>query len=140
MIVPGTEKKEPYKRLAKINRALTTSLNFDEVLDLIVENATQLVGARITALLLVDKDGLLRIRAARGLDSGLVNSFSGLMEEDVIEQLHRSLAAPSEETLVAVPVIAKNSLNGLLVIVRSPFRRRRRMAGIGACRSSRNCS
>ncbi|MGI9167064.1 MAG: PAS domain S-box protein [Pyrinomonadaceae bacterium] len=122
MIVPGTEKKEPYKRLAEINRAITTSLNFDEVLDLIVENATQLVGARITALLLVDQNGLLRIRAARGLDSSLVNSFSGVMEEDVIEQLRRSLAAPRKETLVAVPVIAKNSLNGLLVIVRDrPF-------------------
>jgi len=122
MIVPGTEKKEPYKRLAEINRAITTSLNFDEVLDLIVENATQLVGARITALLLVDQNGLLRIRAARGLDSSLVNSFSGVMEEDVIEQLRRSLAAPRKETLVAVPIIAKNSLNGLLVIVRDrPF-------------------
>jgi len=122
MIVPEMEKKEPYKRLAEINRAITTSLNFDEVLDLIVENATQLVGARIASLLLVDKDGLLRIRAARGLDPGLVNSFSGLMEENVIEQLHESLAAPSAETLVAVPVIAKNSLNGLLVIVRDrPF-------------------
>ena len=122
MIVPGTEKKEPYKRLAEINRAITTSLNFEEVLDLIVENATQLVEARITALLLVDKNGLLRIRAARGLDSNLIDSFSGLMEEDVIEQLHRSLSAPSDETLIAVPVIAKNSLNGLLVIVRAhPF-------------------
>lgn len=118
MNLPGTEKKEPYRRLAEINRAITTSLNFGEVLDLIVENATQLVGARITALLLVEKNGLLRIRAARGLDSGLINSFSGLIEEDVIEQLHRSLVAPSEETLIAVPVIAKNSVNGLLVIVR----------------------
>ncbi len=122
MIVPGMEKKEPYKRLAEINRAITTSLNFDEVLDLIVENASQLVGARVTALLLVDQNGLLRIRAARGLDSSLVNSFSGVMEEDVIEQLRRSLEAPRKETLVAVPVIAKNSLNGLLVIVRDrPF-------------------
>jgi len=118
MNLPGTEKKEPYRRLAEINRAITTSLNFGEVLDLIVENATQLVGARITALLLVEKNGLLRIRAARGLDSGLINSFSGLIEEDVIEQLHRSLVVPSEETLIAVPVIAKNSVNGLLVIVR----------------------
>ena len=122
MVVPGTEKKDPYRRLAEINRAITTSLNFEEVLELIVENATQLVDARIAALLLVDKDGLLRIRAARGLDARLVNSFSGHMEEDVIDQLHKLLGAPVEETLVAVPVIAKNSLNGLLIIVRGrPF-------------------
>ena len=63
------------ERFAAINRAITTSLNFEEVLELIVENATQLVDARIAALLLVDKEGLLRIRAARGLDAGLVNSY-----------------------------------------------------------------
>ena len=59
---PGTIKKEPYKRLAEINRALTTSLNFDKVLDLIVENAAHLVSADVSLLLLLDKDGLLRIR------------------------------------------------------------------------------
>ena len=79
MALPGTDKKDPYRRLAEINRAITTSLNFEEVLELIVENAAQLVDARIAALLLVDKDGLLRIRASRGLDAGLVNSLSGQM-------------------------------------------------------------
>ncbi len=32
-------KKEPYRRLAEINRAITTSLNFDQVLKLIATNA-----------------------------------------------------------------------------------------------------
>jgi PAS domain S-box-containing protein len=97
---------------------ITTSLNFDEVLDLIVENAGQLMGARLTALLLVSRDGLLRIRAARGLDGALIKSFSGRMEEDVVKELNRSLGPAKTETLVSVPVIAKNSLNGLLVIAR----------------------
>jgi len=39
MVKRGLNEKEPYRRLAEINRAITTSLNFDEVLDLIVENA-----------------------------------------------------------------------------------------------------
>jgi two-component system CheB/CheR fusion protein len=51
----GMKKKEPYKRLAEINRAITTSLNFDKVLDPIVENAAHLVGATVSLLLLVDK-------------------------------------------------------------------------------------
>lgn len=115
----GAKKKEPYKRLAEINRALTTSLNFDKVLDLIVENAAHLIGATVSLLLLVDKDGLLRVRAARGVDPALIKSFSGGMEEDVIRQLHKSLEIPTEQTLVSVPVIAKHSLNGLLVITRN---------------------
>jgi PAS domain S-box-containing protein len=113
------KKKEPYKRLAEINRAITTSLNFDKVLDLIVENAAHLVGAAISLLLLVDKDGILRVRAARGVDPALIKSFSGSMEEEVIRQLHQSLEVPAEYTFVSVPVIAKHSLNGLLVITRS---------------------
>ncbi len=111
-------KKDPSRRLAEINRAITNSLSFDEVLDLIVENATQLVGARASALLLVGRDGMLRIRAARGLDSSLVNSFFGRLEEEVIRQLKKSLAVNEGDTLLSLPIIAKNELNGLLVITR----------------------
>ena len=75
----GTKKKESYKRLAEINRAITTSLNFDKVLDLIVENAAHLVGAPVSLLLLVEKGGLLRVRAAQGVDLAY-QSFSGGIE------------------------------------------------------------
>src|SRR5678816_4802067 len=91
MVKRGSEEKEPYRRLAEINRAITRSLNFDEVLDLIVENAAQLVGARVSALLLVDQEGLLRIRSARGIDSKLIEEFAGNVDEDVIAQLRQSL-------------------------------------------------
>ena len=122
MIEPGKGKKETYKRLAEINRAITTSLNFNEVLNLIVENAVELVNARLSLLLLLDKDGLLRIRAAKGVDPALWKSFSGEMDEDVIRQLHKSLSIDSDETLLAVPVVAKDSLSGLLVVARDrPF-------------------
>ena len=114
----GAEKKEPYKRLAEINRAITTSLNFDEVLDLIVENAAHLVGADVSLILLVDKRGLLRVRAAKGVEPELFESFSGGMEEDVIRQLHKALRIPAGQAFVSVPVIAKHALNGLLVISR----------------------
>lgn len=115
---PGPRITEPYKRLADINRAITTSLNFDEVLNLIVENAAQLVSARISLLLLADSDGLLRIRAAAGAEPTLMKSFASRMEEDVIRKLHKSLAVKPEESIVSVPVIAKNLLHGLLVITR----------------------
>jgi len=118
MVKRGLNEKEPYRRLAEINRAITTSLNFDEVLDLIVQNAAQLVGARVSALLLVDPEGLLRIRSARGIDSTLIEEFAGNVDEDVIAQLRQSLKLDPSETLVPIPVIAKNALRGLLVIVR----------------------
>lgn len=112
----GLKEKEPYKRLAEINRALTTSLNFDRVLDLIVENAAYLVDASVCLLLLVDKEGRLRMRASKGVDAALLQSFSGIMEEDVIRQIHRMLGMSASENLVSVPIITKDSLDGLLVI------------------------
>jgi PAS domain S-box-containing protein len=118
MVPRRPEKKDPYRRLAEINRAITTSLNFDEVLNLIVENAAQLVGANICLLLLVDKDGKLRVRSALGIEQGLANAFVGQMEEDVIKRLRKLLGLSLDENLASVPIIAKRSLNGMLVIAR----------------------
>jgi PAS domain S-box-containing protein len=115
---PGGIRKTASGRLADINRAITTSLNFDKVLDLIVENATQLVGARVCVLLLVDKMGMLRIRAARGLDPELSKDFVAQMDEDAVRVLHDVLAVGAHEVLVSVPVIAKHAVNGFLAIVR----------------------
>lgn len=119
MAEPAFVKKDPSRRLAEINRAITTSLNFDEVLDLIVRNAAQLVEAKVSMLLLVDGRGRLRIQAAHGIDDDLAKAFSGRMEEDVVTQLRSTLPIGADEVLVSVPVIAKQSLNGLLVIARA---------------------
>lgn len=114
----GRAAKSASQRLAEINRAITTSLNFDKVLDLIVENAAHLVAARVCVLLLVDKDGLLRIRAAQGVSLDLIHEFSAPMDEDAVRTLDRTLKVGSREVLVSVPVIAKHAVNGLLAIVR----------------------
>src|SRR4029453_8228748 len=107
-------KKEPYRRLAEINRAITTSLNFDQVLQLIVTNAAQLVDAPISLLLLLDKNDHLRIRAAHGIDEQLTASFSGNMEEDVVREIHDSLHLADDDVMYSVPVITNSALSGLL--------------------------
>jgi PAS domain S-box-containing protein len=112
------EEKEPYKRLAEINRAITTSLNFDQVLNLIVENAAELVNAPVSLLLLLNTSGQLRIRASRGIDEEFAKSFSGRMEEDVLRELKRTLDLPAHLMLTTVAVINQQSLTGLLVIAR----------------------
>jgi PAS domain S-box-containing protein len=109
--------KEPYKRLAEINRAITSSLNFDQVLKLIVENAAHLVDAHISLLLIADDEGYLKIRASHGVNDK-VDQFAGRMEEDVISDLHQLLELRPTDRITCVPVMAKGSLDGLLVIVR----------------------
>src|SRR5215212_3112858 len=90
-IQPVQQKKEPYKRLAEINRAITTSLDFDRVLNLIVENAAQLVDASACLLLLADPEQRMRIRASFGVDDNVALSFSGEMGEDLIRSLQKVL-------------------------------------------------
>ncbi|HEX2269247.1 MAG TPA: GAF domain-containing protein, partial [Pyrinomonadaceae bacterium] len=114
----GQYKKDPYRRLAEINRAITTSLDFDQVLNLIVENAAQLVDARACMLLLSDSRQRMRIRASQGIDPDLAMSFSGDMEEDLIESLRKLIPPSASGTMISVPIIAQQALNGLLVIAR----------------------
>ncbi|PYS74848.1 MAG: hypothetical protein DMF69_00485 [Acidobacteria bacterium] len=115
----GRTKKDPYKHLADINRAITTSLDFDQVLRLIVDNAADLVDADISLLLLSDYDQRLSIRASYGIDHKLGSSFFGRMEEDVIKKLREQLSLHPDQSLVSVPIIAQNAVEGLLVIVRA---------------------
>src|SRR6185503_19110244 len=118
MIESEHGKKDPYKRLAEINRAITTSLDFDRVLNLIVENATQLVDASACMLLLADSEHRMRIRASRGIDSNVAASFSGDIEEDLIKSLQNLIPRSAAGPMISVPIIAKQALNGLLVIAR----------------------
>ena len=111
------EKKQPYKRLAEINRAITTSLHFDHVLDLIVENAAHLVNAKVSLLLLLNQDGRLTVRASFGVDRDLVSQFAGAMHEDIVNDLRALLKVSRGELVVSVPIIAKGLVTGLLVIV-----------------------
>jgi PAS domain S-box-containing protein len=109
--------KTSFDRLAAINRAITTSLNFNRVLRLIVNNATELFSADNSLLLLAEDDGILRMRAAH-TDWDRMKGFAGRLEESVIRDLHRHLKLPPSKELVTAPIVAQGSINGFLAIIR----------------------
>jgi len=106
------------ERFAAINRAITTSLDFKEVLRLIVLNAAELFSAETSLLLLADNNGILRVRASCGRHTSGVEDFVGRMEESTIRALSSRLGLSSGEALVSVPIIVNGSLNGFLALVR----------------------
>lgn len=112
-----TSVKTSFDRLAAINRAITTSLNFNEALRLIVDNASELFSADNALLLLAEADGVLRVRAAY-VDNEISSQFAGPMEESVIRDLARQLKISPDKELVTVPIVAQGSLNGFLAIIR----------------------
>jgi PAS domain S-box-containing protein len=109
--------KTSFDRLAAINRAITSSLDFNEALRLIVDNATELFSADNSLLLLAEADGILRVRAAHA-GSEITSRFSGPMEESVIRDLSRQLKLDPGKELMTVPIVAQGSLNGFLAIIR----------------------
>src|SRR5215203_5358216 len=100
--VPGERsRKDPYQHLADINRAITTSLDFGQVLRLIADNAADLVDADASLLLLADEDQRLTVRASYGIDPKVAASFIGRLEEDVIKQLKQQLTLHQNQSLVS---------------------------------------
>jgi PAS domain S-box-containing protein len=115
--VQESTEKRSFDRLAAINRAISTSLNFNEVLQLIVVNAVELLSAQTSLLMLADDDGRLSVRAAHGVGAADVTGLSGDTEESVMTELCGILELKSFGELVTVPIDV-SSLNGLLSIVR----------------------
>ncbi|HEY8185763.1 MAG TPA: PAS domain S-box protein [Pyrinomonadaceae bacterium] len=109
--------KTSFDRLAAINRAITTSLNFNETLRLIVDNAAELFAADNCLLLLVEDDGTLRVKASH-VRSETISQFVGPMDESVVRDLSRLLNLDPAQQLVTMPIVAHGKLDGFLAIVR----------------------
>ncbi len=110
--------KNSFRRLAAINRAITTSLNFEEVLRLIVVNAAELFAAETSLLLLGDGSGMLQVKSVHGVGREKLRDFSGHMEEAVVRDLVGILELTPHQQLATAPVITDGALKGFLAVVR----------------------
>jgi signal transduction histidine kinase len=105
------------KRLTEINRRISGSLDFDEVLSLIARNARDLVGGRACLVLLADEKERLTIRACEGIERELSDGFVGSVHESVIEKMSLVLGLAPGHAISAVPILVDHALHGLLVVV-----------------------
>jgi GAF domain-containing protein len=111
-----------FARFAAVNRAITTSLDFEELLNLVVRNARELVGADAALLLLAGEDEVLRVRAAEGVEAERFRGFSERMQESTVERVRTILRPPGDGGFSAQPVMADRSVSGLLGVARDePF-------------------
>jgi signal transduction histidine kinase/FixJ family two-component response regulator len=111
-----------FARFAAVNRAITTSLDFEELLNLVVRNARELVGADAALLLLAGEDEVLRVRAAEGVEAERFCGFSERMQESTVERVRTILRPTGDGGFSAQPVMADRSVSGLLGVARDePF-------------------
>jgi signal transduction histidine kinase len=103
------------RELLAINRVIAGSLDYEEVLRLVVEKAAELTGAERCALLLEDDAGRARIAAQQGIAEERVAAFSAPFDEKIDAALRKLLSYESHDAFTGVPVIHRGSVRGMLL-------------------------
>ena len=117
-----TSASDPHRQqlrvLTELGRALTRSISLDEVFGLVVERAAPLLGADRAVLLLADADGILSVRARHGLDGPTCDRFQEPLRETLIVRLKELLDPEGRRGFLAVPLMVRDEVRGLLAVAR----------------------
>ena len=103
------------RRLTEISRALTYTTSLDQVTRLTVERGAELLGASAAVLMLADRDGSLRVRAAHGIAEEVVARFRAPLTDEVFGTLQELLAVP-DDCFFAVPLVVAGAVTGILAV------------------------
>jgi sigma-B regulation protein RsbU (phosphoserine phosphatase) len=106
------------RKLTEVSRALTYSATLDEVFQLTVACAADLLAAEKSLLLVTQDDGLLSVRASRGVDSALAGRFHEPLSEKLVAHL-AGLIGVSPECFLGVPLVVAGAIKGILVVIRA---------------------
>jgi len=105
------------RRLTEVSRALTYAASLDEVFQLTVHCAADLLAAEKALLLLANDDGLLNLRSAYGVDAALAGRFQEPLNETLLPRLAVLLDAQPEGFL-GVPLVVSGVIKGILFVIR----------------------
>jgi hypothetical protein len=72
------------RKLTEVSRALTYAVSLDEVLQLTVDRAVDLLGGEKSLLMIMNDEGRLSLRASHGVDAALVERFHEPFSETLI--------------------------------------------------------
>jgi phosphoserine phosphatase RsbU/P len=117
-LITSTARLERLRTLTEVSRALTYATSIEDVLDLTVQRAAQLMGADKALIMLTDSDGLLTVRAAHGIDPDRVGELREPLTETLIRRLQGLLDYPMPECFLSVPLVVQGQVTGLLAAVR----------------------
>ncbi|MFW5924531.1 MAG: ATP-binding protein [Myxococcota bacterium] len=104
--------------LVAVNRAIVSTLDYDEVLHLVVDKTRELTRADACALLLRNGTNGVRVAASRGIDRDAAERFRSPLDEHIHVALREMLGYREEDTFIGVPIIHRGRIQGLLVVYR----------------------
>jgi signal transduction histidine kinase len=102
------------RRLTEISRALTYARSLEEVLELTVECAIDLLAASRAVLMLMGDDDLLHVRASRGIAPDDVERFREPLDENLLFRLTSLVGPEARERFLGVPLVVRGDVIGLL--------------------------
>jgi signal transduction histidine kinase len=112
------DERQRHREVLAINRAIASAEEYDEVLRLVVDRTAAFTGATACLLLLSQDDGLARIVRSVGIDPAKAARLSVPLTERIDGELCALLALQPGDGFVAVPVIGKSGLMGMLAAYR----------------------
>jgi len=87
------------RTLTEVSHALTYAVSLDEVFQLTVDRAADLLAAKKSLLLIANDDGLLALRSSHGVDAALGKRFHEPLNEALVQHLAELLGEPPESFL-----------------------------------------
>jgi len=117
-----TEKRglEQIRKLTEVSRALTYAASLEELFQLAVDRAADLLSADKSLLLVAGDDGRLALRSSHGVDVALAQDFHEPLSEMLVPRLAERLQVPPERFL-GVPLVVSGKVQGILVVIREAF-------------------
>ena len=105
-------------QLTRLSRAFTNARSLDDILRLAVEQAAELLDTDKAVLMLTDEAGLLRVRAAHGVEPVTMERFENPVSESLVARLLGLLGSHLATGFVGVPLVSRGNVVGLLAAVR----------------------
>lgn len=112
-----TQRYSRTRKLTKISRALTRSASFEEVIRLTVEQAAQLLASSRAVLIWRDEQAAVEVQAVWDEHHQVVVRRDPLGDGVLTEPLQRLMGSYPMEQLLAVPMIVKDQIVGLLAVL-----------------------
>jgi sigma-B regulation protein RsbU (phosphoserine phosphatase) len=109
--------KSSIRKLTEVSRAISDTASLDEVLQLTVDRATDLVGAERALLVVANDDGILALRSSHGVDAELGARFHEPLDESLVPRLAELLDVPPAR-FIGVPLVVAGRVKGILAVVR----------------------
>jgi signal transduction histidine kinase len=105
------------RKLTEVSRAITYAVSIDELFQLTVERAADLLAAEKAVLLVANDDGVLTLRSSHGVDAALAKHFDAPFTELFVSRLAEFLGELPESVL-GVPLVVAGAIKGILVVIR----------------------